>query len=99
MAEAVATEVPGIEISINQAAPPDRRSYRVDFSLFRKLAPQHQPQYDLAATVKELKAGLESMEFHDQDFRKSSLMRLNTLSALRKNGLLTEDLHWSAGPA
>ena len=95
LAEAVAAAIPGIEVSINTAAAPDKRSYKVDFSLFRKLAPNHQPQYDLAATIKELKAGLEAMNFADADFRKSQLMRLNMLSSLRKNNLLSDDLRWT----
>lgn len=98
LAEAVAKIIPGIEVSINTAAAPDKRSYKVDFSRFRSLAPEHQPQYDLARTITELKAGLEAMNFADADFRKSQLMRLNMLSMLRKNNLLTEDLRW-ASPA
>ena len=94
LAEATAAIIPGIEISINKAAAPDKRWYKVDFNLFRRLAPNHQPQYDLAATIAELKAGLEASNFADMDFRKSPLMRLNTLTALRKNNFLTEDLRW-----
>lgn len=94
LAEAVATIIPGIEVSINTAAAPDKRSYKVDFSLFCKLAPNHQPQYDLAATIRELKAGLDAMNFTDANFRKSRLMRLNMLSLLRQSNLLTEDLRW-----
>ncbi len=94
LAEAVANIVPGVEVSINKAAQPDRRSYKVDFSLFRKLAPEHQPEYDLARTIRELKGGLEAMQFQDQDFRRSQLMRLNTLSRLRQEGWLTEELRW-----
>jgi len=95
LAQAVASVTPGIEVSINKAAPPDKRSYKVDFSLFRKLAPDHQPRVDLTETIRELKSGLEEMNFHDADFRKSQLMRLNTLAKLRANQLLTEDLRWS----
>jgi nucleoside-diphosphate-sugar epimerase len=94
LAEAVAEIIPDIEVSINKAAPPDKRSYKVDFALFRKLAPNYQPEVDLPATIRELKTGLEEMNFHDADFRKSNLMRLNTLSGLRKNNLLTESLTW-----
>lgn len=94
LAEAVAALVPGVEVEINKAAQPDRRSYQVDFSLFRKLAPEHQPRYDLATTIRELKDGLEAMQFRDQDFRRSQLMRLNTLSRLRTEGRLSEDLRW-----
>ena len=91
----MAKVTPGVEVSINKTAPPDKRSYKVDFSLFKKLAPNHQPKVDLTETIRELKSGLEDMNFHDADFRKSQLMRLNTLSKLRASNLLTEDLRWS----
>ena len=96
LAEAVAKSVPNVEVSINRAAPPDKRSYRVDFSLFRRLAPNHQPQVDLNGTVTELCKALEEMNFRDAEFRKSNLIRLNTLSTLRKHNRLTEDLRWTA---
>jgi nucleoside-diphosphate-sugar epimerase len=95
LAEAVVRAIPGVEVSINKAAPPDRRSYKVNFGLFKRLAPKHQPQCDLAMTIEDLKSGLEAMAFHDQDFRKSYLMRLNTLSTLRDRHLLTADLRWA----
>ena len=49
LAEAVAEALPGTRLSINPEAPPDERSYRVDFSLFRQLAPAHQPHVRLEA--------------------------------------------------
>ena len=36
LAAAVAAAVPGTKVSINTAAPPDKRSYKVDFSLFNR---------------------------------------------------------------
>ena len=41
-------ELPGTRVSINTAAPPDMRSYQVDFSLFAELAPAHLPAIPLA---------------------------------------------------
>jgi nucleoside-diphosphate-sugar epimerase len=96
LAEAVAALVPGVEVSINRNAPPDKRSYRVDFSLYERLAPQHLPQMDLTTTILELKKGLEAMHFADPAFRNSQLMRLNVLTHLREQGQLTEQLVWSA---
>ncbi|MGB2890197.1 MAG: SDR family oxidoreductase [Candidatus Acidiferrales bacterium] len=95
LAEAVSGALPNVEVIINQAAPPDKRSYRVDFSLFRSLAPQHQPQFDLATTIEELRSGLEAMGFSDENFRESSLIRLKALADLRHRGLLTEELTWA----
>ena len=95
LAEAVARAVPGTKVSINTAAPPDRRSYRVDFSLFRGLAPDHQPREDLAASIAGLVAGLRGAGFADRDFRDSGKIRLKTLSAHLEAGRLSPDLRWT----
>lgn len=95
LARAVAEIVPGVEVSINRDAQPDKRSYRVDFSLFRELAPDHQPKFDLAATIGGLKEGLETMKFNDPDFRSSRFMRLMVLSDLKEKRLLNERLEWT----
>jgi nucleoside-diphosphate-sugar epimerase len=96
LAEAVAAVVPGTAVSINKDAQPDRRSYRVDFSAYRKLAPDHQPRVDLTASIQGLYQGLAAMRFADADFRNSRYMRLNVLRDLREKGLLNEDLEWSS---
>jgi len=98
LARAVAEVIPGSEVSINRQAPPDRRSYRVDFSLFRSLAPGHQPQMTLLGTIEGLRDGLASMYFDDRNFRSSSLMRLRVLTDLRSRGLLTDSLNWTDKP-
>jgi len=94
LAEAVASQIPEVGVSINKDAQPDKRSYKVSFELFRRLAPQHQPQVDLIASIRELKEGLEDIEFNDQDFRNSNFMRLNILTRLQKKGLLNDKLEW-----
>jgi nucleoside-diphosphate-sugar epimerase len=98
LAAAVAVALPGTQVGVNPTAAPDRRSYRVSFSLYRQLAPGHQPQHTLAATIAELQAQLLDMGFRDAAFRTSRLMRLRTLAALREQGELTADLTW-ASPA
>ncbi|HEY1413380.1 MAG TPA: SDR family oxidoreductase, partial [Rhodopila sp.] len=75
LAHAVAAEVPGAKVTINTAAPADSRSYQVDFSLFRDLAPLHQPQVDLIQSIRGLREGLEAFNFRDSNFRKSRLVR------------------------
>lgn len=95
LANAVAAAVPGTEVSINQAAPPDRRSYRVDFSKFESLAPAHQPQANLPGTIEKLKRGLEAIGFRDQNFRDSSFMRLRVIADLRARGVLNDSLEWT----
>ena len=55
LAEAVAKVIPDVTVSINKDAMPDNRSYRVNFDLFKRLAPGFQPEVDLFTSIKELK--------------------------------------------
>jgi nucleoside-diphosphate-sugar epimerase len=95
LAQAVAKAVPGTGVSINTAAQPDTRSYKVDFALFRSLAPNHQPKVTLERSVELLRAGLEGMGFADKEFRGSLFMRLKLLEGHIKAGRLTPDLRWT----
>jgi nucleoside-diphosphate-sugar epimerase len=93
LAEAVARVIPGVEVSINKDAQPDKRSYRVDFDLFRKLAPDYQPQVDLLTSIQELKEGLEAISFNDSDFRNSRYIRLKVLRDLRESNQCDSELY------
>jgi nucleoside-diphosphate-sugar epimerase len=94
LAEAVARAIPGTDVSINRDAQPDKRSYRVDFSRFERLAPNHQPVCTLEDTITELKTGLEAIGFRDPAFRDGWMIRLKMLDRLRNDGLLNERLEW-----
>lgn len=94
LAHAVAAEIPGTAVEINTNAPPDKRSYRVDFSLFAALAPAYVPQVSLRQSIQRLRDGLKSMDFTDSDFRGSQFMRLKVLQAHLEAGRLTKDLRW-----
>jgi len=94
LAEAVAGIIPGVDVSINKDAQPDKRSYRVNFQLFSRLAPEYQPKVSLTESIKELKNGLESIGFKNGEFRESRHMRLKVLTELQEKGLLNEKLQW-----
>lgn len=94
LAEAVAGVVTNTTVEINKNAAADKRSYRVDFSKFARLAPQHQPQATLDSVISGLRSQLEKAEFSDPDFRTSEFMRLNMLAKLLAAGDLTSDLRW-----
>lgn len=94
LAEAVAEAIPGVQIFINKDAPPDKRSYQVDFAKFRSLAPNHQPQVTLQEAVAGLVEGLQGMGFADVNFRESHLIRLKVLAAHRATGRLSDNLEW-----
>lgn len=95
LAMAVHAVIPGTEISVNKDAQPDKRSYRVDFDLYKKLAPEHQPVSTLTDVIDELRMGLEAMRFQNSDFRNSSFMRLKVLKSLQDKKLLSNQLEWT----
>jgi nucleoside-diphosphate-sugar epimerase len=94
LAHTVSEIIPGTKVSINKNAPPDSRSYSVDFALYRDLAPQYQPQVTLEQAILELKAGLEGLNFRDASFRNSQFMRLKVLEKHMMEGRLDEALRW-----
>jgi len=95
LAEAVAGQITGVEVSINEDAAPDKRSYRVNFDLFKSLAPDHQPIWDLETTIRELRDNLLEMNFSDPNFRESNLIRLKVLNYLQQNNYINENLEWN----
>lgn len=97
LAHAVAAAFPNTRISINPDAPPDKRSYSVDFALYRQIAPDHQPQVTLHQSIAALREGLAEIGFADPDFRTSPLMRLKTLERHRAAGRLDANLDWQDG--
>ncbi|PSH68124.1 NAD-dependent epimerase [Phyllobacterium brassicacearum] len=94
LAAAVQAAMPGVEVEINRNAQPDKRSYRVDFSLFKSLAPNHQPQVMLKEAIENLRDGLTAVKFNSPADRPSSLVRFNVLGELLEEGALQPDLRW-----
>lgn len=97
LAEAVAEVIPGTRIRVNANASPDRRSYQVDFSLFRSLAPAHQPRVPLRQSIEAIRDGLLRVGFADPGFRDSEHIRLRVLERHVQAGRLTGDLRWTRG--
>jgi len=94
LANAVARSVPGTDVSINTSAPADSRSYKVDFGLYRSLAPDHQPVVSLDRSIQNLISGLQKMKFNDAEFRSSNLMRLRVLQDHIDHRRLSNALQW-----
>jgi len=94
LAFVVAELIPGVNVEINRNAQPDKRTYKVNFQLFRDLAPNYQPVVSLKETINELNAGLKAVNFSDRDYRNSIFMRLKMLNTLLEKGYITETLEW-----
>ena len=100
LAQAVAGAVPGTQVEINTAAPPDKRSYKVDFSLFGQLAPKrYLPSVSLDTSIARLLKGMRGMTYEVEDFRNSRFIRLKVIDQHIQCGRLGSDLRWAAGGA
>ena len=75
------------KVIINKNKSHDKRSYKVSFSLFKKLAPQHQPKMNFKKSVLELAKFLKKHKKSLKNFRNSPkwsrLSRLNYLVSKR----------------
>ncbi|MGB3179089.1 MAG: SDR family oxidoreductase [Albidovulum sp.] len=96
LAEEVAAELGGVAVEINRDAAPDNRSYRVDFSRFASLAPNHQPTKNFAEAVAELASLVRDANFEGAAVRGSRFIRLNILRDHVREGRLDGDLRWQA---
>ncbi len=94
IAQVVADVIPGTGVSINVNAQPDKRSYKVDFSLYSQLAPNHQPLVNLYQSATEIKDGLTRMHFADANFRESGLIRLKVLELHMSEHRINDNLEW-----
>ncbi len=92
LAYAIHGILPGIKVSINKDAQPDKRSYRVSFDRFEKMAPGHVPVYDLKQSIKDLADGLNSIDFRDQNYRQSRLIRLFVVNELLAGNIIDSNL-------
>ncbi len=95
LARMVQSQKDGTTVSINTDAAPDKRSYQVNFDLYKRLAADHLPQCSLEQSIRELYQGLSAMQFATKNFRESQNIRLKVLAAHREQGLLDDDLRWS----
>ena len=91
----ITDNIPNIELKIANTVQSDDRSYRVNFDKFNDLAKGYLPESKIEKVVMELWEGLKAINFHDQDFRKSTLCRLIKIEALTKNQAINNQLGWA----
>ena len=91
---AVKKELTNVNIFINEDAEPDKRSYKVDFSLLKNLAGNYYPKISIEETVRGLLDGLKKIDFKDKNFRESDLIRLKVLKGHMDNKRLSNNLEW-----
>jgi len=92
LAEKTSTIISDCSLSINKNASPDKRSYKVDFSKYNNLAPDHRCIVSLEAAINDLVKGLKNCTDLPEDFRETNYMRLNCLNNLISKGIINENL-------
>ena len=95
LAQAVKDHFPNLDLSINENAAPDKRSYKVDFGKFKDLAKDYYPKMTLNDTVTNLSEGLSMINFNNPDFRQSFLIRLSILKNHINDSRLDKNLNWT----
>ena len=94
LAKAVALQVGNVQVNVNPNAPPDKRSYQVDFSLFEKIAPNHQPEIFLENAIEDLIRGLKNISLNTENFRDSKFIRLKVLEKLINEKIINTQLRY-----
>ena len=92
IARIVGAEHPGAELVIPDAAGPDNRSYRVDFSKISETLDGFAPRWDVAAGVAELSKAFSAASLTEADFGRYT--RLVEIERLVGAGKLGDDLRW-----
>ncbi len=92
LAYAINAILPDTRVSINKDAQPDKRSYKVSFDKFERMAPNHLPVYDLKTSIQDLVNGLKKIDFSDQNYRQSRLIRLYVVNELIEENVIDQNL-------
>jgi nucleoside-diphosphate-sugar epimerase len=92
--EVVKETVPGCKIEYAADAGPDKRCYRVDFSLITKVLPGFRPQWDLRRGAQELYAAYQRVGLRVEDFEGPRYKRIDHVQGLLASGKLDATLRW-----
>ena len=94
LAESVANHIEGTKIDLNTDAPRDKRSYKVDFSLFKKLGGKFYPSDGIDQSIERLVKMINKMDLPESGFRNTQYIRLNHIKNLIKSKRINTTLRW-----
>jgi nucleoside-diphosphate-sugar epimerase len=92
LAEIVKETVPGCVIEYAPDAGPDKRCYRVDFSLIEKTLPSFQPQWDARKGAQQLYETYTRVGLDVEDFEGPRYNRIDHIRKLLSTGQLDQTL-------
>lgn len=82
-----------VKIKINNDSPDDKRSYKVDFTRYKKLSKNYYPSKKILDEILKLKKMLKNKK-NLNNFRSSKYIRLNHLKNLINKGKLSKNIIW-----
>jgi len=91
LADLVCMQCPGTKLEINENAPADKRSYKVDFALYKSLAGSFYPSKKIEKTIEELV--IMTSRLHLQSYpniRSTDYIRLNKVRQLMESGKISK---------
>ncbi len=94
LAERVQDHIKGTRIELNSCSQPDKRSYQVDFSLYKSLAGESCKMATIDETISDLIELIEHINLPASGFRDSRYIRLNYLKKLFDNHKIDSNLRW-----
>ena len=92
VAEIVAEELPGSQVSFAEGASPDTRNYCVDFSRIQKTLPSFAPGWTVRDGVRELREAFRQEGLGEAEFLSSRYLRIKTVQDRLAAGTLDVDL-------
>jgi len=96
LANLVAKMILNTEVQIARNAAPDKRSYRVDFSLFERMAPSNTLKFSIEDAILDLYENIKKINSDTLGLGSVlSYTRLVELKKLKENGLLDSSLLWA----
>ncbi len=95
IAKIVAAEFPDCKLTVGEPSA-DNRSYRVNFDKIRKLMPDFECQWTAEKGAAQLHKIFKAIDMTPEVFQAPPYTRLKMLMKYKANGLLSDDLYWSA---
>jgi len=95
LTEVVHRRIPRCDVTFAEAAQPDPRSYRVDFSKFESAFPDCRFEWTPERGTDELVQAYEAAGLTFDDFEGHRYVRLRRLKGLLDAGELDDDLRWA----
>jgi nucleoside-diphosphate-sugar epimerase len=95
LAEAAAAAVPGARVETQSSPTADRRTYRADFSKWKRTFPHFEWRFDPDSGSLELAARLSAAGLTGDAYTDARFTRLRWLSQLLDDGRLDRSLRWA----